>query len=284
MKITLYAVFATSILSLSVTSLQSEEPTTVQGYLSEYDRTNLEQNLRWILERERTTPKDAPKSRIAVYVDAGVWHLGAKSIVEALEKEKIPCRVLDRTQLDFKHLEQYEGLILPGGWAPLQAASAGDKGLTAIQKYIDNGGRCLGICAGAYLVSKTVKYDGKEYPYPIGIFDGVAIGPVKDGAPFPKPGSFKLTLTENGKKRGLDTLEGLETYYSGGPFFKEGTKTKTLATYPDGSAAVISRTVGKGELILIGTHIERPCPKDGDDKAAPPKFAGELLKRLIQIK
>lgn len=269
-----------------MTSLEgiTAETGNVPGFVSEYDRINLEKNLRWILERERKIASGKePKPRLAVFADAGVWHVGACSIVEALENEKIPCRVIDRSLLTEDHLKEYEGLILPGGWAPLQASAAGEKGLKAIEKYITAGGRCLAICAGAYLVSKTVKYEGKQYPYPIGIFDGVAIGPVKGGASFPKPGAFKLTLTEEGKKRGLDLLPQVETYYSGGPFFQEGTRTITLATYPDGSSGLLSRAVGKGELILCGVHVERPSPKEGDDKSPPPKHSGPILKTLLQL-
>ena len=53
---------------------------------------NLEQNLRWIIERERAgTGRTA---RVAVFADAGVWHLGVRSIVAALEAEGVPCRVI----------------------------------------------------------------------------------------------------------------------------------------------------------------------------------------------
>ena len=90
--------------------------------------------------------KNTP-ARVGVFADAGVWHVGAKSIVTLLEANRIPCRVLDRSLLTSEGLEGLEAIILPGGWAPAEWAAAGDKGLAAIQKYVERGGRCLGICA-----------------------------------------------------------------------------------------------------------------------------------------
>ncbi|MCX7422966.1 MAG: hypothetical protein NT013_26000 [Planctomycetia bacterium] len=65
-----------------------------------------------------------------------------------------------------------------------------------------------GYLRGAYLLSKTTKYEGIEYPYPLGLFDGVAEGPVTGLALFPKPESTQLRVTESGLKRGLAALEG----------------------------------------------------------------------------
>ena len=52
---------------------------------SAYDHANRERNLRWILNRERARPSNR-KVRACVFADAGVWHIGAKSIVDSLEE------------------------------------------------------------------------------------------------------------------------------------------------------------------------------------------------------
>jgi hypothetical protein len=62
--------------------------------MTEWDRINLERNLRWIVSRERAARHNL--ARVGVFADAGVWHVGAWSIVEALEQKGNPCRVLDR--------------------------------------------------------------------------------------------------------------------------------------------------------------------------------------------
>lgn len=249
---------------------------------SDYDRANLERNLRWMLEREREAGREKVRRdrRVAVYADDGVWHPGARSVVEALEREEVYCVTIDRSQLTDENLGRFDALVLPGGWAPSQWAGAGEKGLKAIRTFVERGGRCVGICAGAYLISRTVKYEEKSYDYPLGLHDGAAVGPVKGLAPFPKPGSARLRATAAGRARGLGAVDKNEVYYSGGPWFDGGAGVTILAEYHDGSAAAISRQVGRGEVVLIGGHVERPPPPALDD-AASPRWAGGVLKALV---
>jgi glutamine amidotransferase-like uncharacterized protein len=264
-------------------------PTPVAEKLTEVDRINLEINLRWLLERERdrlarqlkANGKPATMERVGVFADAGVWHVGAKSIVDSLEQQDVPCRVLDRSLLTNETLKELEVVILPGGWAPLQWSAAGGKGLAAIKTYVENGGRCFAVCAGAYLLAKTTRYEGKDYPYPLGLFDGVAEGPVPGLAAFPKPGMTRLKATEAGKKRGLESIQDTDVYYSGGPCFKDGTDVEVLARYHDDTPALIVRPFGKGQIVLTGVHLERPPPALGGDDAPTPPQARLILKKLL---
>lgn len=247
--------------------------------LTDWDHRNLERNLRWMLQRERQPA--AGKAKVAVFADAGVWHAGARSIVDALEQEHITCRVIDRSQVRDNLLRDYDGLVLPGGWAPYQREALGKEGWEAICSFVERGGRCLAICAGAYLVSRETKYDGVTYPYPIGLFDGVAQGAIPGLAVFPKPGSVAVTVTIAGQRRGLGDLTGHACYFSGGPCFVGGSQLQILATYPDKSPAAVSRSVGKGEVILLGMHVERPAPEIGGDDAATPAVAAKIFRKLL---
>ena len=253
--------------------------------MKDWDRINLERNLRWILARERSRgvikDSQAGRLRVGVFADAGVWHVGARSIVEALEKQGVSCRALDRSMMRNEELSRFDAIVLPGGWAPFQWAALGEPGLAALQQYVGKGGRCLGICAGAYLISKTTQYDGASYAYPLGLFDGIAKGPVEGLARYPKPGEAKLSVTAEGRKRGLAGLSGAPFYYSGGPCFEGGTGVEVLARYPNDRPAAIRRKVGKGQVVLIGVQLERPTPEKGDDHAPPPEIAGALLKALL---
>jgi glutamine amidotransferase-like uncharacterized protein len=237
-------------------------------------QANLEKNLRWMLDRERHPKGKAV--RVGVWADAGVWHEGAKAVVAALEGEGVPCRVIDRSLLTSDGLKGLDAVVLPGGWAPHQWGAAGEGGLEAVKKFVEGGGRGVGVCAGAYLLSATVKYDGQSYPYPLGLFDGAAVGPVKGLAAYPEWGAAKLTTTDAGKKRGLEVLDGAEVAYSGGPCFEKGTDVTVLARYADGSAAAVSRPVGKGEVVLLGGHPELSPKPDGP----LPRHAGPVYKAL----
>lgn len=258
--------------------------------MTDWDRINLERNLRWMLARERAPriveagqSAAAGKRRVGVFADAGVWHVGARSIVDALEEKGIDCQVLDRTMVQAKGLDRFEAIILPGGWAPHQWGALGEPGLAAIRSYVERGGRCLGICAGAYLLSHTTQYDNDAFPYPLGLFDGTAKGPVEGLARYPKPGHARLSITAEGRARGLAVLSGEPLYYSGGPCFRGGTGIEVLARYHDDSPAAIRRKVGKGEIILIGAHPERPSPERGGDEAPPPPTAGKALAELLSL-
>lgn len=255
----------------------------VAASLTEWERVNLERNLRWIIKRERTPRQQLVRPRVGVFADAGVWHVGARSIVEALEGRGIACQVLDRTTLRERGLERFEALVLPGGWAPHQWAALDEPGLAVVKSYVERGGRCLGICAGAYLLARTTQYDDKRYDYPLGLFDGTAQGPVTGLARYPEPGQARLSVTAEGQRRGLAALASAPLYYSGGPCFRGGTGVEVLARYADGSAAAIRRKVGKGEIVLIGVHVERPVPEQGNDDAPPPSCAGKLLESLLPL-
>ena len=261
---------------------QSIEPAPIWERLheAEKDRRNIEQNLRWIITRLRST-EDRKPAVIGVVADAGVWHLGARSIVGALEGSNIGCRVLDRSCLTKEQLEPFEAIVMPGGWSVFQRAAAGKAGLDAIRSFVEKGGTYLGVCAGAYLAAKDVHWQGGTYPYPLILFDGIAEGSLPDVAPWPKAGDVRVKVTTAGRHRGIGPAGEGVFHYKGGPRFVGGTNVKVLAQYADGTAAIIARPFGKGEVVLTGVHFERPAPSDGGDSGPVPDVAGELLERLL---
>lgn len=241
-----------------------------------YENWNLEQNRHWISSRS-----SQPEARVGLFADYGVWNLGARSLVQALEDNQIPCRVFDRSGLTRENLAGLKVLILPGGLAPLQYQAAGKQGLEAVDQFVRSGGRVLAICAGAYLVSREVRYEGKSYPYPAGLFDGVAEGPVAGLAVYPLAGPAQLSLTSEGRDRGLGPIDGKFALYGGGPRFVGGTQVTILARYHDQTAAVVCRPLGKGEVVLSGVHFERPV--EGQDSDPPPPEAASVLKALLKL-
>jgi glutamine amidotransferase-like uncharacterized protein len=254
---------------------------------TELYRLNLEENLRWILARERANRQDLSGEcsdvvpRVGVFADFGVWHLGARSIVEALEREGVTCRVLDRTLLVPPVLGQFDTLIMPGGWAPFQLAALDKSAQGALKQFVADGGRCVGVCAGAYLVSRSARWNEMEYPYPLQLYDGIAAGPVPGLNLWPQADSVRLALTADGRALGLDAIEGRAFLFNGGSCFVGGSEVTTLARYPDGSSAVISFPFGKGDVVLSGVHFERPAPQEGGDEAPVPAIAGPILKALV---
>lgn len=249
------------------------------------DHQQLEQNLRWVLERERASAARPPRAgagaRVGVFADAGAWHPSARGLVDALEAAGVPCRVLDRTLVTKAGLAGLEAIALPGGWAPLQVAAWGPAGTEAIRGFVEGGGRALGICAGAYAMARDVRWDGATFPYPLGVFDGTADGPLVGLARWPDRAAVRLTVDAPGRARGLEPFVAADVLYYGGGRFLGGTATVVLARYPDGSAAIVERRVGRGLVVLCGVHLERPAPTAGGDDAPPPATAGPALASLL---
>ncbi|QOV91158.1 BPL-N domain-containing protein [Humisphaera borealis] len=259
--------------------------------MSSADRADYERNKAWQRQRtaDATLSQSAPAAPpdVGVYIDAGVWHLGARSIVEAVESSGVRCRLLDHSDLSPGGLQGLRAVIFPGGWAPLQRDVNSPAAWTEIRRFVADGGRYIGVCAGAYLASTSVTWYGQSYRYPLNLFDGNADGPLRGLSPYPTPGGVRLSVTEAGRERGLAALGEADVYYNGGScFVGRGTGENamtTLATYPDGSAAVITQRLGQGEIVLIGAHPERPSPAIAGPASPVPAhaitFYGSLVKR-----
>src|SRR5205085_11005405 len=127
--------------------------------------------------------------------------------------------------------------------------------------FLERGGRCLAIADGGFLLAKTLAWEGKALDFGYGLFEGTAEGPLPTIAPWPKRADLRLALTDEGKKRGLSTLAAREVLYYGGPRFLGAKPSEVLATYPDGTAAVVAHRFGNGELVLVGPDLERPAPR-----------------------
>ncbi|MCP3690616.1 MAG: hypothetical protein GY917_00365 [Planctomycetaceae bacterium] len=247
-------------------------------------RRHLESNLRWMIARERIKPENQ-EPRIVVYADAGTNYQLNGNIVTSLESAGILCRVLDRSRIRPTELQHVEAYIMPGGYSTFQRNALGHRGMQTLRQFVNQGGRFLGICAGGYVASRDVHWEEKHYPYPLELFDGTAEGALDSIAAWPGDAGVSLKLTEAGRLRGLTKEAEGTFYYKGGPHFHAGTKCTVLATYPNGSAAIISRPYGQGEVVLNGIHYERTAPhtRDNDDVPPAPRATGNIFQSLLKM-
>ncbi len=259
---------------------QDAPPTVEIAAMTTAARVDLESNLRWMLARARSG-KDVGAAEVGVYADAGAWPLGARSVVAALESSGTRVRVLDRSQIDGDGLAGLKAIVLPGGWAPFQRDALGSVRLQAVASWVRGGGHVLGICAGGYLLTSTVRWEAQEYPYPLGLFPGTAEGPVEGLAPWPNMAPVRVAVSAAGKRAGLGAAADADYLYFGGARYVDMDEDAVLARYPDGSAAVIRVNAGKGVVTLSGIHFERPAPDASD--SGPPPAAGKLLRALLAL-
>ncbi|MGF1731837.1 BPL-N domain-containing protein [Photobacterium kasasachensis] len=151
--------------------------------------------------------------------------------------------------------------VMPGGASRYKAAKLNGAANRLIKKYVAEGGRYLGICAGAYMACETT-YWAKGQPFEIAtknelcFFPGIAQGPV---ATFGRGDNFNSTearlvaLELNGKQ--------VISLYLGGCVFQPIAETgyKVLATFAELAEkppAIVCGEYGKGAWLLSSTHPE----------------------------
>jgi glutamine amidotransferase-like uncharacterized protein len=204
---------------------------------------------------------------ISVYTDEGISPASLRQLIKSLQMELIPKRALirrirARDIIGTPWEKNTDLLIVPGGEDIYYDRELGEVGAKRIADYVKNGGKYLGICAGAYFATDSFEFEkGGELEIcaerKLKFFPGTAIGSAL-GINRYKPG------TENGAEAAYVEFNDIPfyTYYNGGCFFKEAGQyenVKVLGRYltlEDKPAAIIACKIGKGVAVLTGVHIE----------------------------
>jgi glutamine amidotransferase-like uncharacterized protein len=218
---------------------------TLKGEDIDWERARLdaawiEANLRFALGR-----REGAKARTAVFLGRGTFPASAQAVVRRLDEADLAPRLLFEEHLTADGLAGVRLLVMPGGWAPTQQEALGQRGRAALRAFVEGGGRYMGICAGAYLACTTVAWQGREYPYALGLARGRASGPVEGLAPWPAAG--RVEIRAGGR--------AVPAVYAGGCALEIDGAT-VLATYSDGLAAAVEVGLGEGRILLLGVHPE----------------------------
>ena len=118
--------------------------------------------------------------------------------------------------------ENFDCLVVPGGYAPNYSKELGKAGKEAIIEYVENGGGYLGICAGAYLgtrcASKKKRTGGLNLLPDVSVMDYEhwARGRSNDCILALQPAGRNL-LTGGNEPKYLRTGENIITRYCNGP-------------------------------------------------------------------
>lgn len=200
---------------------------------------------------------------IVIYADEGVSTFSLQETL-ATFRELLPHATVEPITHPFVALgnwiEQTDLLIIPGGRdIPYDRLLKG-KGTDNIRRFVENGGKFLGICAGAYFAAKEVIFEkGTDLevhePRDLQFFPGSAVGTLFPTRPF----AYGLESGAHAPSIRIED-ELIPLYYNGGCYFAEA-KThpvKILGTYADfnDEAAIISCQIGQGIALLSGVHFE----------------------------
>ena len=214
---------------------------------------------------------------IAIYDDDGVSSRSCHAIyreVNNLFGSQYSVIYVDREFVAHGEFSNLALFIMPGGRAKpyhMQLAGAAEYNL---RHYVANGGRYLGLCAGAYYASRYTEFAiGHSLEITsrgeLDFFPGYAIGPaygIESFAYDSTQGAKLVTIHSESKLFSKD----IAVYYNGGCYFDVDNLDgcEVLAGYTDlGQAAVVRCFVGSGQVILSGVHPEIAYyDVDKDDK------------------
>ncbi|OXB34659.1 biotin-[acetyl-CoA-carboxylase] ligase [Cryptococcus neoformans] len=216
--------------------------------------------------------------QVLVYAGPGVSPLSLSHTLLTLRLLLLPHYTVQPAAPDLLAHQPWEPscalLVVPGGRDLPYVDELTDKRpvTTRIKEYVQQGGRFLGICAGAYFASAEVRFDvggGMEVAgkRDLAFFPGPSRGPVFQGFQYAsESGSRAVVLNLESSK--LETLNHI--YYNGGGHFIFSSppppNVQILARFQETSsdpseqqlvAAVFTQN-GKGCTILSSVHPEYP--------------------------
>jgi glutamine amidotransferase-like uncharacterized protein len=199
----------------------------------------------------------------AVYHDQGTGEFSRAALIAALS-ERFRVRRIYANEIvasDAWHAST-ELLAFPGGADLPYCRLLNGAGNASILRYVEAGGALLGVCAGAYYVSRRIEFEAHSPGTITGerelaLFEGTARGSLHDlAAPYALD---HLRCAALAPLRVSGSKEHLHALYWGGPeFVPDATASyQPLLEYESPARLAALRTnVGKGRVVLTGVHAE----------------------------
>lgn len=211
-------------------------------------------------------PKVAKPLRAAIYADKGGSNVPVAEMLSLAPEYELS--VLDADDFRKGALDGVDLLILPGGLSSVQYRQLALPGREALVRYVRNGGKYFGICAGAFLVSRSTPKNKRLDLVP---FQSDEPEHYRGWAP------IRVSFTEDGRDALGVSSASRTVMYWGGPAFVPGepvpdTDVKVFGRYigrtvnthssepvkpMSGKGAFIGGRVGKGRVFLTCPHPEK---------------------------
>lgn len=123
-------------------------------------------------------------------------------------------------------------------------ASAWPGVVQRLRRFVDGGGRYLGICAGGYIAGRWLDGDGTIDALDflegdVSAFTGTSGDPTEDQL-------VPITWTDPPSRR--------QVFFQEGPYFTA--RGTVLARYADGKTAALATHFGRGAVVVSGVHLE----------------------------
>ncbi|ODV93811.1 hypothetical protein PACTADRAFT_46022 [Pachysolen tannophilus NRRL Y-2460] len=212
---------------------------------------------------------------VLVYSGAGSTADSVKHCLETLRRFLSPYYAVTSVDAKVLKYEPWQSktslLVFPGGADLPMCREFNGEGNKIIKDWVRAGGKYIGFCAGGYYGSSRCEFEvGNPQmevsgPRELKFFPGIARGCAYKGFVYDSEiGSKAVELTPRDQ---LSPSERIFNYYNGGAVFvnaEDYENTEILASYKipvdvacdSNRAAVILCKVGKGAVLLSGTHPE----------------------------
>lgn len=217
---------------------------------------------------------------VLVYSGQGSTAQGVRQTIELLRQHLSPyyavVTISEQAFLNDPWMGKTAMLVFPGGADLPYCAVLNGHGNQRIQQYVRGGGKFLGFCAGGYYGSARVEFEVGDPVMEVSgarelaFFPGTCKGCVHKGFVYQShKGSRAVRLAVNTDILGpLGAQKHATVYYNGGGMFMDASQyggVETLARYEGPTdiedaqqelAAAVYCKVGKGDVVLLGTHPE----------------------------
>jgi len=207
-----------------------------------------------------------PYAQVLLFNGAGVSRNDVRAFEDLLRDRGIRYTTADSGDLDAMSIAQLRAhrlLIVPGGnfvemGNHLAAATSAN-----IRAAVNDGLNYLGVCAGAFIAGDS--------PY-----NGINLTGVRFRFYAVSSQGVRKTAVPISTPRGPN----VEHYWEDGPELSGW--GDAIARYPDGTPAAAQGHVGKGWVILAGTHPEAPDSwREGLKFSTPARDSQDFALRLI---
>lgn len=206
---------------------------------------------------------------IRIYNDSGCSKLCIYYLCKSLKISKKKVNFIDHKELIESNWEENTSiLIIPGGRDIPYFELLKGVGCKKIYNYVSNGGKYIGICAGAYFACNFIEFE-KGTPNEVlsyrdlNFFYGKAVGSIYPNyTPTANYGAYAVPIEFYD-----NFCKNIKIYFNGGCTFKyfddtfltNETNIKVIARYEEIKCkppAIIKIKIGKGIVILSGVHFE----------------------------
>lgn len=214
-------------------------------------------------------PMPSRTAVVALYSDLGTWEESVQAAEKMFQWMNYTVVLVNSDYINNEGLDDFCVLCVPGGDMYQYAQDISSRGKGNVKNFIRNGGGYIGICGGAYFASEKVFWQGNQLPItPLGVFLGMAEGPVNEIVPYPSYDMCKVDILDFEHPITRSEQDSIWMLYYWGPVLmpNENANATILGTYDRGNQpAMLAFDYGLGGVFLVGTHpeIEEDSERDG---------------------